>query len=138
MKSSDEATERRSDEGGDERGAKDQGLRQAAKFTTDQLSMAIRVEQDGDDVLVWIKVVPGASRDEIAGVMDDRLKVRVSAAPEAGKANLATCRLLAERLGIRAKRIAVTSGLTSRQKIVRIRGATLAAVVSALAGTASG
>ena len=41
-------------------------------------SAMMRAEQDGDDVLVWIKVVPGASRDEIAGSIGDRLKVRVS------------------------------------------------------------
>ncbi len=54
----------------------------------------IRIEQDGDDVLVWVKAVPGAAQDTVAGALGDRLKVRVSAAPEDGRANKAICRLL--------------------------------------------
>ena len=37
--------------------------------------MTLRMEQDGDDVRLWIKAVPGASRDQIAGLVGDRLKV---------------------------------------------------------------
>ena len=42
------------------------------------------IRQDGNDVLLLVKMVPGASRDEIAGVVGDRLKVRVAAPPEDG------------------------------------------------------
>ena len=55
----------------------------------------IRIQHDGEDVLVWVKAVPGASLDTVAGALGDRLKVRISAAPEDGQANRAICRLLA-------------------------------------------
>ncbi len=42
----------------------------------------LRIEQSGEDVLIWIKAVPGASRNEIAGVVGDRLKLRISAPAE--------------------------------------------------------
>ena len=48
------------------------------------------IEDDGEGgVRIHLKVVPGARRDQIAGVLatpgGDRLKVRVSAPPEGGK-----------------------------------------------------
>ena len=46
-----------------------------------------------------VKVVPGASRDQFAGLLGDRLKIRVAAPPEAGKANAAVLALLGRWLG---------------------------------------
>jgi len=87
--------------------------------------MPLRIQQHGSDVLLWIKAVPGASRDQLAGPVGDRLKIRIAAAPEAGKANSAICKLLAEVLGIRANRITIESGQTNPAKIVRIAGANI-------------
>ena len=84
---------------------------------------AVRIEQHGDDVLLHIKAVPGASRDQVAGVVGDRLKVRISAPPEGGKANQAICRLLAKTLGAKAKDVTIESGQTSPEKVIRIAGA---------------
>ncbi len=91
-----------------------------------------QIEQSGGDVLIWIKAVPGASRTEIAGIIGDRLKVRVSAAPEAGKANKAICKLLASVLGVKMKQVSIDSGRTNPEKIVRINNAVLADVISEL------
>lgn len=65
-----------------------------------------------------VKVIPGASSDNIAGWLGDTLKIRVQAPPEGGKANAAVIRLLAARLGIPEKRIAIVQGLTSARKVV--------------------
>ncbi len=86
------------------------------------------LQQEGCDVLLRIKAVPGASRDEIAGVVGDRLKVRVSAPPEGGRANRAICRLLAARLGLRAGRVTVERGAGSAEKTIRLEGVELAGV----------
>lgn len=93
----------------------------------------LRIEQSGDDVLIWIKAVPGASRDEIAGVMGERLKVRISAAPEAGKANKAICKLIVKALNVKSKQVEIESGQTNPQKIVRISGINIDAVKQGLA-----
>ncbi len=69
-----------------------------------------------------IKAVPGARRDEIAGWLGDRLKIRISAPPEGGKANKAICALLAETLGLRRRDISIVSGSTSPEKTVEIVG----------------
>ena len=86
--------------------------------------MSLQIEQDGADVLLWIKAVPGASRDQIAGVIGDRLKVRISAPPEDGKANKAICKLLAKALGVRNAQVSIESGQTNPEKIIRIAGVT--------------
>jgi uncharacterized protein (TIGR00251 family) len=83
----------------------------------------IRIEQHGDDVLIHVKAVPGASRDQIAGAVGDRLKVRISAPPEGGKANKAICRVLANALGVKAKEVSIESGQMSPEKVIRIAGA---------------
>ena len=69
-----------------------------------------------------VKVVPGASREGIAGWLGDTLKVRVTAPAEQGKANAAVEALLAEALGIAKDRVRIASGTASPRKIVEIAG----------------
>ncbi len=83
--------------------------------------MAIVRDGEGGAVLS-VKAVPGARRDEIAGRLGDRLKVRVAAPPEGGKANGAICALLAEALGVRAADVRVVSGASRAEKSVLVRG----------------
>jgi uncharacterized protein (TIGR00251 family) len=80
------------------------------------------IEADGADVLIRVKAVPGASRDEIAGTVGDRLKVRVSAPPEGGKANKAICKLVAEALAVKARQVTVARGQSSPAKTLRVTG----------------
>ncbi len=86
--------------------------------------MSLRLDQQGDDVLLWVKAVPGASRNQIAGILGDRLKVRVSAPPEGGKANKAICKLLARALGVKANQVSIESGAASPEKILRVTAVT--------------
>ena len=69
-----------------------------------------------------LKVSPGAARSELAGRHGDAWKVRVTAAPERGRANDAVVRLLAERLGVPRASVVVVSGHTAREKVVELAG----------------
>ena len=69
-----------------------------------------------------MKVSPGARDDAISGWQGDVLRIRVRAAPEAGKANEAVCRLLAHALGLPPSALAVVRGASSREKLVQIDG----------------
>ena len=84
--------------------------------------MPLRIESDGSAVRVWIKAVPGASRDQIAGVLGERLKVRVTAPVEDGRANQAICATIARALKIKLKQVTIESGRTNPEKVVRIEG----------------
>lgn len=95
--------------------------------------MSLKITSDGQGgSLLGVKAVPGASRDAIAGALGERLKVRVSAPPEGGKANKAICALIAERLGRKPRDIEIVSGHSSPEKQLRIHGATEAEVRRAL------
>jgi uncharacterized protein len=67
-----------------------------------------------------VKVVPGASRSELAGVLGNRLKIRVAAPAEGGKANRAVVDLLKQWLG--AAEVEIVAGHRAAAKTVRARG----------------
>jgi uncharacterized protein (TIGR00251 family) len=71
-----------------------------------------------------VKAVPGASRSEIVGRLGEALKVRVTAAPEGGKANREVLGLVAERLGLPGSAVSLVSGAASPAKVLALRGVT--------------
>ena len=72
--------------------------------------------------MLTVKVVPGASRDRVAGMLGDALKVQVSAPPEAGKANKAVLRVLAEFLNVKPDQLQIAKGQTQPRKMIEVRG----------------
>ena len=70
-----------------------------------------------------LRVTPKSRADEIVGMRDDgALHVRVSAAPEGGKANRAVIRLLREKLGLPGGAVRLKAGASSRDKWVELDG----------------
>ena len=80
-------------------------------------------ENDGD-VVVLVRVQPRSSKDEIAGVMDGALKVRLRAPALEDRANVALCEYLAELLKTPRAAVRILSGSRSRIKRLEIRGVT--------------
>lgn len=71
---------------------------------------------------VTVRVVPRSSRNAVGPYADGVLRVRVTAAPVDGKANVAVCKLLADALGIPKRAVRVVSGDTARTKLVELDG----------------
>jgi uncharacterized protein (TIGR00251 family) len=67
-------------------------------------------------------VQPRASRTEVAGVLGDQLRVRLTAPPVDGAANEALVRFLAERLGVPRSAVRLVGGETGRSKVVAVDG----------------
>jgi len=68
--------------------------------------------------------VPGAASDSIAGWLGEALKVRVSAPPERGRANVAVRDLLSQALGVSPQCVRIVAGAASARKIVEVTGLT--------------
>ncbi len=80
-----------------------------------------------------VRVVPRASRSEVAGARDGALRVRVAAPPVEGAANEELARTLARALGVPSRAVEIKSGRASKTKLVRVAGATCDRLLS-LAG----
>lgn len=83
---------------------------------------AMRRKLNADKVLLLdVKVIPRAARSGVAEwLTDGALKVKVTAAPENGRANQEVCRLLAEYWGVPQRNVHITAGETSQQKRLKI------------------
>lgn len=76
----------------------------------------------GNYIYITVKVIPNASKDAVDGWEEDRLKMRIRATPEKGKANKKIIEFLADQLGIAKTNLSIQSGETSRLKRIRIEG----------------
>ena len=69
-----------------------------------------------------VRVRPGASRNRVDGYEDGVLVPRVTAPPEAGRANAALTELLSDFIGVPRSRLRIVRGVTSRNKIIEVQG----------------
>ena len=65
-------------------------------------------------------VTPKSGKNEIVGMRGDELHVRVTAAPEDGKANKAVQKLLASELNLPKSNVTLQRGDTSHHKLFAI------------------
>lgn len=70
--------------------------------------------------LISLYIQPGASKNEISGEHDQRLKVKIKAPPRDGEANEGLIEFLSEVLKISKKKIFLIQGESSRQKTVLV------------------
>jgi len=83
--------------------------------------LTVREVEEG--VVFLAKIVPGSnSPTRFCGLLDGMLKVKVSAAPEKGKANQCLLKFLAGQLGLKKNAISIISGQTSPVKHIQVTG----------------
>lgn len=87
--------------------------------------LPIKRGKDGTRLLV--QLTPKASANEIAGIAKSadgvpRLKVKVTAVPEKGKANKALIKLLAKEFHLPKTSMEITIGAASQAKEVLVKG----------------
>lgn len=80
-------------------------------------------DESGHRLLLTLHIQPGAKRTEVVGLHGDALKIRLAALPIDGAANSGLLAFLAEIFDVSQRQVTLKQGLTSRRKIVEIRGA---------------
>lgn len=73
------------------------------------------------DLILWIHVQPRARQNGILGVVGDRLKLKITATPTDGQANVQISQLFAEWFGVPKSQVVILSGHHSRDKRLRIK-----------------
>ncbi|HLF28641.1 MAG TPA: DUF167 domain-containing protein [Anaerolineae bacterium] len=82
------------------------------------------IAESGGGVTFAVRVIPRSSRNELAGLHGEALKVKLTAPPVEGAANTALIEFLAKRLDARKSAVSILSGEKSRTKTVRVEGIT--------------
>jgi uncharacterized protein len=86
----------------------------------------IKLAAKDGEVTFAVRVQPRASKSGVAGELDGILKVRLAAPPVDGEANEELIRLLAKLFDAPRQRIAILSGQTSKNKVVKVGGISVA------------
>lgn len=90
--------------------------------------MALDIQEDEAGCTLKVHLQPRAHKEKIVGLHGDALKVTITAAPIEGQANDACIAFFARALKIPKAKVAIVSGLGSRDKRVRLTGVTRAQV----------
>lgn len=69
-----------------------------------------------------IKVIPNAGRNEITGIKEGVLQVKISAPPDKGKANKELVDFLSGKLGVKKSSVLIVKGQASRNKAIIVEG----------------
>jgi uncharacterized protein len=69
-----------------------------------------------------LRVVPGATRNEVVGWHGDAIRIRCQAPALEGRANTAVTGFLAAQLGLRRTAVRLVQGARSRDKVVTVAG----------------
>jgi len=84
------------------------------------------VRSSKDGLFLFVRVTPRSQLDEISGVEEsgnpERLRVRLRALHNDGKANKSLCHLIAAWLGVSKSAVSLISGGTARNKKLSVRG----------------
>lgn len=75
-----------------------------------------------DGIVLGLHIQPRASRNEVCGVQDNALKIRLTSPPVDGAANKLCRDFLAELFHVPRSAVEIVSGETSRHKRVRVSG----------------
>ncbi len=73
-------------------------------------------------IVIEVKVEPRSSKKGITGVMDNVLKVKLTAPPVEGEANEQLVEVISDATGVRKSNIRIVRGHSSKRKVVEIKG----------------
>ena len=70
---------------------------------------------------IQVQIQPGSSKDQIIGLHNGRLKIKISAPPVDGKVNQNLIEFIAKALGVSKSKIEIVKGRTSKLKTLKFQ-----------------
>jgi uncharacterized protein (TIGR00251 family) len=102
-----------------------------AKKPTRQLPLEI-ANSGETQAKIAVQIYPGASKNEVMGMVNDVLRIKIAAPPVKGKANKELIDYLSHLLGISKDRLDILKGHTSKNKLISIDGLSKVSVLEKL------
>ncbi len=93
-------------------------------MTNSSGNSTLPIREDGDGISFAVHVQPRASRNELCGVVNDAIRLRLTSPPVDDAANKLCVAFLAELLGVSKSSVSIMTGARSRHKTIRVRGVT--------------
>lgn len=90
------------------------------------------IREDKQGVVFKIKVQPRAAKNQLAGLLGDALKVRITAPPVEGEANEACRVFLAKTFRVPKGSVELVAGHGGRNKLIRVYGVDKSTAMRAL------
>lgn len=84
----------------------------------------------GQGVRIQVKVQPRSTKNEIVGIFEEHLKVKLTAPPVDGEANRVLKKFLGEVFKCGARNVTILRGKTGRVKLVELKGVLIEDVVA--------
>jgi len=82
----------------------------------------IAIKEIAQGITFAVKVHPRAKKNAITGELGDALKLSLTTPPIDGRANDACIEFFAKLLKVPRSSVTIASGLTSRNKVIRVAG----------------
>lgn len=81
--------------------------------------------EKGNDLIIYIKATPNSSKNEICGLYDNAIKVKIKAPAVENKANEELVKFFAKTLKLPKSSVTLKSGGTSKLKSLYIENCTI-------------
>ena len=95
--------------------------RERADISEKMAALSPALHTEGASTVLSVAVIPRAPKSEVAGLRNGLLLVKVTAAPEKGKANQAVLEILSAYLGVAASTLTVLRGESARHKDILLQ-----------------
>jgi len=86
------------------------------------------LSENTQGTLIQVLVQPRASKNELVGIHEDSLKIRLAAPPVEGEANKECVKFMAKLLNVPKSGVEILRGHKARRKTLLIKGLSLVAI----------
>jgi uncharacterized protein len=94
--------------------------------------MADWLKARGENILISVRVQPGASKNSVTGIKEDTLNIKLCSPPVDGRANDSLISFVAKSLDVSRSSIQIIQGTKNRKKLLEVSGVSMADAERAL------